>query len=31
MNDLDDFLQLFPDHPQAKQVKQRLQAAIDAA
>jgi tetratricopeptide (TPR) repeat protein len=30
IDDLDDFLQLFPDHPQAQQVKQMLQGAIDA-
>jgi hypothetical protein len=29
INDLDDFLQLFPDHPQAQQVKQLLQGAIE--
>jgi hypothetical protein len=28
IDDLDDFLQLFPDHPQAQQVKQLLQGAI---
>jgi hypothetical protein len=27
-DDLDDFLQLFPDRTQAQQVKQRLQGAI---
>jgi hypothetical protein len=31
IDDLDDFLQLFPDHPQAQQVKQLLQGTIDAA
>jgi hypothetical protein len=30
-DDLDDFLQLFPDHPQAQQVKQLRQRTIDAA
>jgi tetratricopeptide (TPR) repeat protein len=30
IDDLDDFLQLFPDHSQAQQVKQLLQGAIDA-
>jgi hypothetical protein len=28
IDDLDDFLQLFPDHPQAQQVRQQLQGAI---
>jgi hypothetical protein len=28
IDDLDDFLQLFPDHPQAQPVKQLLQGAI---
>jgi regulator of sirC expression with transglutaminase-like and TPR domain len=28
IDDLDDFLQLFPDHPQAQQVRQRLQEVI---
>jgi hypothetical protein len=27
-DDLDDFLHLFPDHPQAQQVKQLLQGTI---
>jgi hypothetical protein len=31
IDDLDNFLQLFPDHPQAQQVKQLLQGTIDAA
>jgi tetratricopeptide (TPR) repeat protein len=31
IDDLDDFLQLFPDHSQAQQVKQLLQRTIDAA
>jgi hypothetical protein len=31
ISDLDDFLHLFPDHPQAQQVKQLLQRTIDAA
>ncbi len=30
IDDLDDFLHLFPDHTQAQQVKQRLQGAIEA-
>ncbi len=28
IDDLDNFLQLFPDRPEAQQVKQRLQGAI---
>ena len=28
INDLDDFLQLFPDRPSAQQIKQRLQGSI---
>jgi hypothetical protein len=31
IDDLDDFLHLFPDHTQAQQVKQLLQGTIDAA
>jgi hypothetical protein len=31
IDDLDDFLQLSPDHSQAQQVKQLLQGTIDAA
>jgi hypothetical protein len=31
IDDLDDFLHLFPDHSQAQQVKQLLQGTIDAA
>jgi tetratricopeptide (TPR) repeat protein len=30
LRDLNDFLHLFPDHPQAQQVKQLLQGAIEA-
>jgi hypothetical protein len=30
IDDLNDFLQLFPDHPHAQQVKQLLQGTIDA-
>jgi hypothetical protein len=29
IDDLDDFLQLFPDHSQAQQVKQLLKGAIE--
>jgi hypothetical protein len=30
IDDLDDFLHLFPDHSQAQQVKQLLQGEIEA-
>jgi outer membrane protein assembly factor BamD (BamD/ComL family) len=30
IDDLDDFLRIFPDSPIAQQTKQQLQAAIDA-
>jgi hypothetical protein len=30
IDDLNDFLQLFPDHSQAQQVRQLLQGTIDA-